>query len=731
MIAGSVAEPLEQISQAVRILAKAGHAESDPNEIRRVTAATIGSHPGTYDSSAALWLLEAARSVGLGVRALNCRAEDAWDLANAGFSLVAMLPGSEVGYLAIGPGIRKQIYVQNSAGHLNLKSAGELIPALKIESPSVVLEWVILEQRSIQFGHDADARAPKPLARFVRIVWQERRDLWVILVLAIAIGVFALAIPLAGQELARTVTFGAVYQPLLILSIVLFGFMTFLALLQGLQTWVVELIQRRVFARVVADLSWRLPRADLGNLEHHGGQELVNRFFDVVTVQKVLAGFLVDGTSILLTTMVGMTLLAFYHPFLLGYDIALLAMMAFVLFVLGRGGVKTAIDESRTKYHAAAWLEELVRCPLAFRTEDAMQFAVERADRLTTRYVEARSAHFRVLLRQIIALLSLQAIASTVLLGLGGYLVLIEQLSLGQLVAAELIVTMIVGSFAKILKHIENFFDLMASVEKLGHLFDLPCERSGGDLVPVSGKGIHLRLNDVVLDSRHDSHDEPEYGSIHHADAHSFSLDIQPGERVALMGPPGSGKSALADLLYGLVAPREGQVLFDGHDQRDLRLDISRKHVLLVRHPEMVSGTVAENLHMGNPDVDAMQMRTVLEQVGLFHELAHLSGGLQTMLTANGRPLSYSGTIRLTLARALANRPRLLVIDGLLDGLSDDVLDELVTQLAAMPREMTLLLITGRQKLMAACDRVIELHAETAVPMLEEQTYRRLGRSGT
>ncbi len=201
-----------------------------------------------------------------------------------------------------------------------------------------------------------------------------------------------------------------------------------------------------------------------------------------MTVQKVTAGLLLDGITLVVSALIGMSVLAIYHPWLLGFDLVLLSLMTFAIFVLGRRAVSSSIEESLAKYRTASWLEDIAACPTAFRYHGATEFAMERADRHIFDYLKARRRHFRVLFRQMLFALVLQALASTALLGLGGWLVISGQLTLGQLVAAELIVAVIVGSFTKLGKHLESYYDVMASMDKLGHLFDIPVERQDGQV---------------------------------------------------------------------------------------------------------------------------------------------------------------------------------------------------------------------------------------------------------
>ncbi len=300
--------------------------------------------------------------------------------------------------------------------------------------------------------------------------------------------------------------------------------------------------------------------------------------------------------GLLLTTVIGMAVLAFYHPWLFGFDLLLLASIAFMIFVLGRGAIYSSIKESKTKYHMASWLEDVVRCPITFSSGGGVDLAMERSDHLIKEYLTARQKHFRVLMRQILFALALQAVASTVLLGLGGWLVVTGELTLGQLVAAELIVTVIVGGFAKLGKHMESFYDLLASVDKLGALFDLPRERDDGLLV----------LNDespIAVDVHAVSYARAGGKSV----LNNLSFRVPASGSLALIGPSGSGKSTVLDLLYGLRNPKSGHVAINGFDPGDIRPDLLRRHVTMVRGLEVFQGTIGENVHLHRPEVSAQR----------------------------------------------------------------------------------------------------------------------------
>jgi ABC-type bacteriocin/lantibiotic exporter with double-glycine peptidase domain len=560
-------------------------------------------------------------------------------------------------------------------------------------------------------GH-GDSHAVSPLGRLLAFSLPEKKDLWVILIFSIIDGVLLLATPIAVEALVNTVAFGRYLQPIVVLAILLLTFLTFAAALRGLLSYVVEILQRRFFVRLVADLAYRLPRVRGTAFDRVHGPELVNRFFEIATVQKAVSSLLLGAVSIILQTLVGMAVLAFYHPFLLGFDLVLLLLIAFITFGLGRGAVKTAVRESRAKYAVGEWLEELVRHPTAFKLHSGHQFALDRSDRLTVEYLEARKKHYRIVLRQLLFALGLQATVATALLGLGGWLVIQGQLTLGQLVAAELIVTVIVGSFAKMGKHLESFYDLLASMDKLGHLFDLPTERHDKQFHLQAGGPAEVAVRQV-------SYSYGEQDSHEHEVLHGVSLEIKPGQCVALTGPSGSGKSTLIDLLSGVRQPGSGHLELDGIDLRELRADSLREHLAVARAVEIFRGTIDENVHLNRPHISAQDVREALAAVGLVDEVLRLPDGLNAMLQTNGAPLSTTQALRLMLARAIVGRPRLLLIDGTLDALPDEMQRAMLASLLGPDRPWTALIATGRRAVIDRCDQFVTL-GKIAAPAKHE-----------
>lgn len=675
-------------------------AYGDRSRMRRAVEEAVAAWPGLTVDRWWRWLVEAGESLGLKCRVVDCTPEQLLEVVREGGRAI-LGPSGEQSWSALAAVkgrkvLRLRPLIDPPRQWMTL---GRLRADLQVEGEQGVVRCVVVEPRlSGALADGEPAKAWTPVSRVWALLKPEVDDIRIVVLFAVLVGLLALATPLAIESLVSTVMFGRLLQPIVVLSLMLLTFLGFQAAIRGLQTYVVEIIQCRLFARVAADLGWRLPCAHHEALDGRVPRELVNRFFDIVTVQKVTAQLLLDGLSLILNTLIGMLVLAFYHPWLLGFDVVLLALILFAVLVLGRGAVTTSIQESKVKYHVASWLEDLAGCGLSFRYDGGTEFAQERTDSLTHEYLSARRRHFKVLLRQIVFALGLQAVASTVLLGLGGWLVIDGQLTLGQLVAAELIVTVIVSSFAKIGKHMESWYDLLASVDKLGYLLDLPVERHDGLLSGLSDTPAEVVVHGVGYD---------------YADGRaglgptSFSIDR--GARTVVTGRGGSGKSILLDLLFGLRTPTCGHLTIDDFDPREIRPAILRRSVALVREVEVFEGTIAENIHLERPEVTAGDVRSALELVDLLDDLHRLPHGLETEVNSTGSPLSPTQQRKLMLARAVAGRPTLLLIDGALDALPDDDLARIAERLWDARQPWTLLIATGRNLLFQQATQQIKL----------------------
>ncbi len=545
------------------------------------------------------------------------------------------------------------------------------------------------ELPAVGHGHGhAHGHGTGPAQRLINLLRLERTDVFTLLAFALGVGLLSLVAPAAIEALVNTVAFGILLWPVVVLAMVMFALLFVSSVLRAMQTYVAECLQRRLFVRTALAFADRLARTSVASFDGANKADMVNRFFVVSSGQKSLATLLVDGVGIVMMTIVGLVVLATYHPYLLSFAIVLTGLVAFLLFVLGIGGVRTKIAESYSKFDVAAWLEEVARCPHTFRSGASNKLAIERADMLADAYVTARKKHFSIVWRQTLFALMLEAVGGTILLGLGGWLVINRQLTLGQLVASELIVTLVLASLSKTGKYVEIFYDLQATLDKLGVLDLLPPEDAEGEVLAADAGPMAVK-----------------------AELTSFGgqlqkLEIAPGERVAVVGP--TGKTPLLQTLALLRLPRKGLVKLDHVDVRSLDRPATRQQIAYVGKAEVFAGTLAENIRLNRTEITAANVREALDAVGLSSRIARLPGGLRTWLTPDGQPLSNNELNRLAIARAIVGKPRLLLLDGLLDGLDLSDCPELIDVVFDRSSPWTLVVVSVRDDIRNRCERIVE-----------------------
>lgn len=555
--------------------------------------------------------------------------------------------------------------------------------------------------------HDYKSHIP-PLKRFLRILKPERKDIITLLIFSLFSGVLYLSLPLAVDTIVTNLAFGAQSDPYIQALIIVAKILAICLILQAFvlafQYYVAEVIQRRIFVRTASELAFRLPRVRAQSLDGIHGPELVNRFLDVVTVQKNTTYFLLEGVNLVAASLIGMILLAFYHPLLLLLVTTLVVLIILVTWVLGKGAVDSAIEESIPKYDLVAWFQEIAAYPFMFKGSGGYDMAYHRTNLLATKFVNARKRHFGKVFRQISGLLVLSIIASVAVLILGTWLVLSQQITLGQLVASELIMSSIVYSLLKLGKKLEAWYDTMASTDKLGHIFDLETESTAGECPVIDyNQGIAIKARDLAFGYK---------GSKLLFQDQSF--EIAPGEKVAIYGPQGSGVSSILNLFFAVRQPNQGSISFDGLDGRNWDLETLRESVQLLRRDEFIEGTIVDNLRLGRTEISMDEIREALERVGILDRILSLPQGLNLQIQVGGSPLSYTQRISLLFARALVQKPRLLLIDELFDGLDTPIYDHLTKLIFEADLNCTVIVATRTKDLFSRCDRTLSLSSSPA-----------------
>ncbi len=501
---------------------------------------------------------------------------------------------------------------------------------------------------------------------FFDILRPEANFYWLSIIYGIGISLLSLATPISVQMLINTVANTALATPLIVLSLTLFGLLMVSGLLYALRIHLMELFSRRFYARLVAEISLLSVYAKNPFFGDARKSSLFNRYFDVINVEKAIPILFVGGFTVVLQVAVGFVLVSLYHPYFLLFTIIMSALIWIIWLVWGARAVRTGIDLSHAKHGTAAWLETIGESNGFFKSQRRIDYALDRTNSHTASYISERKRHFRQHFSQTLAFLTLYAAASAVLLGLGGWLVINDELTLGQLVAAELVLSTAFFGVAQLGTYLTYFYDLCAAVEEISLFYDVEQEEPAGD-DPINVEEHTLVFNGVR-------------GRARHEDA-EFNFEIPSGAIVMAEASHHGVQRLFTNILKMHELPGGGFTTMGGIDFQDIEAHNLRKNVHVLDRPTFVGMTVREYLALSCKDTASKRMVGALETVGLIDTISTFKLGLDTPIAATGWPLSSVELQQLKLANALLERPRILVLSKLFDLLSEDNLAAAVNEL--------------------------------------------------
>jgi ABC-type bacteriocin/lantibiotic exporter with double-glycine peptidase domain len=545
--------------------------------------------------------------------------------------------------------------------------------------------------------HDERSPIERTLALFAR----ERREILTVFFYATLSGALSLILPLAVGGIVQLVQGRLFLQPVVVLiSLVVLG--TIIAgILQIGILKVVERIQQRVFARMALEFAFRIPRLRYSTSLESNLPEQMNRLFEAIAIQKGVQKLLLDVPTALLTIVFSLLLLTLYSPWFSVFAIGVTAALWWIIRWSGPEGLRTSIVESKYKYKAVHWLEEIARAFHAFKYAGDSTLPVERMDDVVTGYLKYRRKHFAVLVKQTIALIGFKTFITAAVLIIGATLVQTNRLLLGQFVAAEVVIVTVLAGVEKLITSLATVYDVLTSVDKSGHVADLPLESRGG-LAPIDIPGVGASI--VTKDLRY------RYPSARTASVNGITLQINPGERVAIMGSDGSGQSTLLKLLGGLIDDYDGTIRFDGVTLRDLDRPALRARIgQMLSWTDLFDGTIEENVSVGRAHITPLHVRDALEVLALTDEIQQLPQGIQTELTNAGRTLPAHLANKLLVAQGIVGNPRLIVFDDFFQNLDAPSRSLIIRLLTDRVRHWTVVAVSHDPQLLAAFDRVIIL----------------------
>lgn len=508
------------------------------------------------------------------------------------------------------------------------------------------------------------------LVKFFRIFFDilkpEANFYWLAVVYGVGISLLSLATPISVQMLINSIANTALTAPLVMLSLTLFGLLVLSSLVYALRIHLMEIFARRFYARMVAEISLISVYAQNPFFGDVKQSSLFNRYFDVIYVQSLIPALFIGGFTVLLQIAVGFVLVSLYHPYFLGFTLVMVALIWAIWLLWGHRALRTAVDVSHAKHKTAAWLELIGGSNGFFKSQRRIDYALDKTDDFTRDYITARKRHFRHLFSQTIGFLLMYAAASAALLGLGGFLVIENQLTLGQLVAAELVLSAAFVGVAQLGTYLAYFYDLFAAVEEISLFYDVEQETpKGAD--PFEGPDHTIVMKGVRGIARHET---PQ-----------FDLHIPSGSIIMADASHHGVQRLFTNLLKMHDLPHGGYMTLGGIEAKDIEAHHLRKNIHVLDRPSFVEMTIREYLALSSKDTAPRRMIDALETVGLAEAVATFDKGLDTPIAATGFPLSAVEVQQLKLANALLEAPRILVLSRLFDLLEPEHLSRAITAL--------------------------------------------------
>ncbi len=552
------------------------------------------------------------------------------------------------------------------------------------------------------FMTGGDTEKASPVRRLFQLLSADRKDIFFVYVYAALIGLVSSTLPLGIQAAVELISGGVVFSSVyLLIGLIIIGTLG-TGILQVLQITIVEYLQRRVFTKSAFEFAFRVPRIKMESVLNMHMPELMNRFFDVLTLQKGLPKILIDLSTGIIQILFGLLLLAFYHPFFIVFGVGLLGLLFLIFFFTGPKGLKSSIKESKYKYKVVYWLEEMARTLYSFKLAGNTVLPLRKTDYLVNSYLENRSSHFKILITQYSFILLFKAIITGGLLILGTILVVQREITLGQFVASEVIIILVLASVEKIIMYMDVVYDMLTAVDKISHVTDLPLENTGGVDIPAS------QLKDgyeVILDNVSYTYPNSKTPSLH-----NISVNLTKGSSICISGGSGAGKTTLTNIIAGIHQNFTGIMTYNGYSLRDLDSTYIRDKIgKNVSQEDIFEGTILENILVGKPTSDINNALEAIEQVGLKDQINALPDGLNTEMLSGGKGFSSSFVNKLVLARCLAKRPAMLILNDFFNNFTKGERLKLVEMLTSEDKKWTLVVVSNDPLIMAACEKVLFL----------------------
>ena len=499
-------------------------------------------------------------------------------------------------------------------------------------------------------------------------------------------GVFSIVSPLSVQSLVNYIGVGGSGQPIIIIGIVFFVLIALKGVFLIFEKIIVEYIQRRIFIKNAYDSVDALLNLDQTEAKKINLTERVNRFFDVIVIQKSIVTLLSTGMLTLFQGLIGSIALIIYSPYFLFVVISLFSFFYFVIKIIGRDGYSTAVEVSKIKFEFVNWLFQISNnWDFVSRLGSKFYFS-DKTNLIINRFLSKREHHFKILLNQNISTYIFYTFISTAMILLGGYLVINGNINLGQFVAAEVIFFSAISSLIRFVNQLDSYYELTAAFDKVSQLTELKQKVYPKNRMPVSNI------------------DQISFSSIDITDQKLLPFQrlsnqvFKKGEAVALYCEKQSFRNSLAEALIGENKSINPFYKVNGNFYQTINHQDFFSKTQLIKDSIIFEDTMLNNIKISKDNLDLDELHKLFSQFD-FYENGDRQISLDDMLYPADLILDHLQVIKLQFIRALMAKPSILIIDSYFDNLSPDVVNYLISKVLAYKNQMTVFVITSNKNI--------------------------------
>jgi ABC-type bacteriocin/lantibiotic exporter with double-glycine peptidase domain len=543
------------------------------------------------------------------------------------------------------------------------------------------------------------AVSPVSAARkILQLLRLDKKDVYAIYAFAVLAGLVQLALPLGIQSIIGFVMAGTISASIVVLIVLVLAAVLLNGLLQVRQIQVTEKIQQKIFVRYAFEYADRIPKLNIEKLDGYYLPELVNRFFDTSSLQKGIEKILLGVPAAIMQILFGVLLLSLYHPIFVGFGFTLLLLLFLILKFTMPAGFDASIEASNQKYATAGWLEEIARLVKTFKYAKDTSLNVAKTDKIVSKYLLARTTYFNVLLTQYWSMISFKLVITAAMLMVGAFLLVDQQINVGQFIAADIVILSVISSVEKLIGTLDKVYDVLTSVEKLSKITESDTETQGSSVLPDIIQGVSIVFAKVDF----------SYYNTNKV-LQNISFSIQPGQKICIMGESGSGKSSILRILTGAYKNFEGSVLIENLPIGNYTLDSIRSQTgVLLNQQEIFEGTIWENLTMGNPAIKHTDVNDLIKISGLQNFISAQPKGFDTHLDPMGKIVSAEIKQTILLLRALIGKKRLLLLEDPINNISANNQAQIIDYIF-MDKTNTTILTTSDKGVAQKSDCIIYL----------------------